>query len=228
MNWSVFLAVAIGFLTVLGGGLAGQLASTKWWHKWFFWGSALVIVVLIYFQARMAKEPPTPSEISDAVLAKIQNKSPQGLITDPKAAEIADEVAKNILRAQAIENQQVCVRAFAVAKRLRDIQSDTEAKIKRERSGSEAAADRAQWAYEDARAQLTQIYGEVMFVYSDMTTRIKLSSGTPPATPTQAQQLLSTGSLTPPVNLVGGVSYNFDSLSATASFLELLARKVCP
>jgi hypothetical protein len=121
-------------------------------------------------------------------------------IVDPKAAEIADKVAKNILQAQAIENQQVCVGAFAVAKRLRDIQSEAETKLKPvQRSGSEASAMRAQELYEDANDQLRQIYGEVMFVYADMTARIKLSSGTPPEIPIQTQQLLSTGSLARPV-----------------------------
>jgi len=228
MKWSIFFAVAIGLLTVLGASLAGQLASTKRWHKRFFWSSAVVIVVLTYFQARMAKEPPTPAEISDAVLSKIQSKTPRGSIANPIAAEIADEVAKNILQAQAIENQQVCVRAFAAAKRLRDLQSGAEAKLKLGRTGSEASADRAEGLYEYTNDQLRQISGEVMFVYADMTTRIKLSSGTPPAVPIQAQQILSTGSLAPPIVLVGGYSYDYSSLSDTAGFLELLTRKVCP
>jgi hypothetical protein len=51
MNWNIGYAVAIGLLTVVVAGLAGHLASTKWWHKWVFWGAGLFIVVLIYFQA---------------------------------------------------------------------------------------------------------------------------------------------------------------------------------
>lgn len=72
MNWTIFYAVAIGLLTVLGAGLAGHLAAKESWHKWFFWGSGLLIVALIYLQARSYKEPPTAEEIASAVLKKQQ------------------------------------------------------------------------------------------------------------------------------------------------------------
>lgn len=52
MNATIFYAVAIGVLTAVGAGLAGHLAAKEWWHKWLFWGSGVLIVVLIYFQAR--------------------------------------------------------------------------------------------------------------------------------------------------------------------------------
>jgi hypothetical protein len=69
----MFFAVAIGLLTVLGAGLAGHLTPKAWWHKWFFWVSGLVIVVLIYFQAQSYKEPPTASQIATAVVKQIHD-----------------------------------------------------------------------------------------------------------------------------------------------------------
>lgn len=71
MNTTIFYAVAIGLLTVLGAGLAGHLAAKERWHKWFFWGTGLLIVVLIYFQARSYKEPPTADEVATAVQNKL-------------------------------------------------------------------------------------------------------------------------------------------------------------
>jgi len=50
-NWNIFYAVAVGLLTVIVAGLAGQLAATKPWHKWVFWGAGLLTVILIAFQA---------------------------------------------------------------------------------------------------------------------------------------------------------------------------------
>jgi hypothetical protein len=230
MKWSIFVSVAIGLLTVLGAGLAGHLASKERWHKWFFWSSGCLIVVLVYFQARMTKEPPTAAEISDAVSAKIQNKTPQDF--NPKAAEIADKVAKNILDAQAIENQQICVRAFAVAKRLRDIESEANAKIERNdrrNLGTRVGIMNFEAIHEDEDAELKQIYGEVMFVYADMTARIKLSSGTLPDIPIKAQQLLSTGRIPRLVPIEGGYQgVDLHPISPAAVFLELLAKKVCP
>jgi hypothetical protein len=67
MNSYVFYAVAIGVLTFAGAGLAGQLAAKERWHKWFFWGAGLVVIVLIYLQARAYKEPPTAAEIATEV-----------------------------------------------------------------------------------------------------------------------------------------------------------------
>jgi|GEM_PF-1933320 len=72
MNWNIFYAVAIGILTVSGAGLAGYLAAQKKWHKWFFWASGLVIVVLIFFQARSQKEPATVDQIANAVVVKMR------------------------------------------------------------------------------------------------------------------------------------------------------------
>src|SRR5713101_8231862 len=86
VNATIFYAVAIGLLTVLGAGLAGHLAANKWWHKWFFWGSGLLIVVLIYFQARSYKEPPTAEEIAVAVqrkLSETQNINTQQAPSSP-------------------------------------------------------------------------------------------------------------------------------------------------
>ncbi len=68
VNMNIFYPVAIGLLTAIGSGLAGHLASTKWWHKWIFWGSGALALVLIYFQARAYKEPPTAKEIAHAVV----------------------------------------------------------------------------------------------------------------------------------------------------------------
>jgi hypothetical protein len=69
---NVFYAISIGFLTLLGAGLAGHLAAKEWWHKWIFWGSATLILILIYFQARSSKEPPTVEDISNGVVNKLR------------------------------------------------------------------------------------------------------------------------------------------------------------
>jgi hypothetical protein len=53
MNWNIVLAALIAILTLSGAGLAGQLAATKPWHKWFFWGTGLVAVILIGVQTTL-------------------------------------------------------------------------------------------------------------------------------------------------------------------------------
>ena len=81
MSSTVFFAVAIALLTVISAGLAGHLAATKTWHKWVFWGTAFLIVILVYFQTRALKEPATASEIAAA-------------LHYPTAAEIAQAVVQ--------------------------------------------------------------------------------------------------------------------------------------
>ena len=73
VNTTTFYAVSIGFLTLLAAGLAGHLAAKEWWHKWIFWGSAALILVLIYFQARSYKESPTVEDISNGVIKKLRD-----------------------------------------------------------------------------------------------------------------------------------------------------------
>ena len=63
----MFYAVLIALLTGISAGLAGQLAATKTWHKWVFWGTGSLIVLLVYFQTRSYKEPPTAGEIAAAI-----------------------------------------------------------------------------------------------------------------------------------------------------------------
>src|ERR1700722_16266115 len=90
MNVTIFYAVTIGLLTVLGAGLAGHLAAKESWHKWFFWGSGLLIVVLIYFQARSYKEPPSVDDIANAVkkkLSETRDTNTQALASVPPTAE---------------------------------------------------------------------------------------------------------------------------------------------
>ena len=50
MNLNIFLAVAIAVMVVTTSGLGGHLASTKKWHKWFFWGGGGVMLILITIQ----------------------------------------------------------------------------------------------------------------------------------------------------------------------------------
>jgi hypothetical protein len=69
---------------MLGAGLAGHLAAKSMWQKRFFWGTGLLIVVLIYFQARSYKEPPTAEDIANAVQKKVadtHNTDTQALAT---------------------------------------------------------------------------------------------------------------------------------------------------
>lgn len=51
MGVDITIAVLLGVLAAGVSGLAGHLAATKSWHKWFFWGSGLVMVILIFVQA---------------------------------------------------------------------------------------------------------------------------------------------------------------------------------
>jgi hypothetical protein len=50
MFWNIAIAVILAALAALVSGLAGQLAATKRWHKWLFWGSGVVMVSLIGIQ----------------------------------------------------------------------------------------------------------------------------------------------------------------------------------
>ena len=213
-NWNVFYPVAIGILTVGGAGLAGHLAAKEWWHKWVFWGTAIIIVLLTYFQARSIKEPPTATEIAEAVAAKLQNQPAPAATANPKANEIANEVVKNIWSSQVADNKQMCARAFAVAKRMRDIESDAEEK--RKKIGfvtSQAQIAAGERIADDEKAQFKEIYGEIMFVYGEMTARLK----NVPDIPFLAQPVLQ-----------GGMMAGVDSLSGTAGYLEVLAKKLCP
>lgn len=47
---NIVLALAIALVTGALAGLGGQLASTERWHKWVFWGGAVVIWALIAAQ----------------------------------------------------------------------------------------------------------------------------------------------------------------------------------
>src|ERR1019366_584867 len=67
MAWTTFYAVSIALLTVISAGLAGHLAARETSHKWVFWGTGVLIVLLIYFQTRSYKEPPTAAEIAAAI-----------------------------------------------------------------------------------------------------------------------------------------------------------------
>jgi hypothetical protein len=214
MNLNVFYPVSICVLTVAGAALAGHLAAKAWWHKWIFWGTAIVIILLTYFQARSMKEPPTASEVAEAVAAKLQNRPAPEFPANPKANEVADEVAKKLRAAQTADNKQICARAFAVAKRMRDIESETEDRRKKigfvSTQAQIAEGDRIA---DDEKNQFKQIYGEIMFVYGEMRARLK----TVPDIPFQARPILLAG-------FMAGV----DSLSGTASYLEVLAKKLCP
>lgn len=51
MFWSIAIAVILGIVATGVTVLAGHLAATKAWHKWFFWLSGAVMVLLISVQA---------------------------------------------------------------------------------------------------------------------------------------------------------------------------------
>jgi hypothetical protein len=214
MNWNIFYPVAICILTVAGAALAGHLAAKEWWHKWVFWGTAIVIILLTYFQARSIKEPPTAAEVAEAVATKLQNRPSQDPPANPKTNELADEIAKKIRDVQASDNKQICTRAFAVSKLLRDIEAEADTRRKANGTVStHAQIDGADRISTDESARLKQIYGEVMFVYGEMRARLN----TVPKMPLQAGPILQSG-------FIAGV----DSLSSTASYLEVLAKKLCP
>lgn len=111
---NIFYAVAIGLLTVAGAGLAGHLAAKKAWHKWFFWGSGLVIVILICFQA-MSQPPPPPTadEIANDVVRKLgqtQNIESPTTATrqrapNPSGAPHQSTVKSKVLRRKTTENE---------------------------------------------------------------------------------------------------------------------------
>jgi len=56
MDLDIAIAVALAILVAVTTGLAGQLASTKAWHKWLFWGTGVIMVSLIGWQAYRSKE----------------------------------------------------------------------------------------------------------------------------------------------------------------------------
>jgi hypothetical protein len=50
MNLNIGLALAIAVIAMVTTGLAGQLAATKGWHKWVFWGGGFIMLILIGIQ----------------------------------------------------------------------------------------------------------------------------------------------------------------------------------
>lgn len=50
MFWDMAIALLLAILAALVSGLAGHLAATEAWHKWFFWGSGVLMVALIGIQ----------------------------------------------------------------------------------------------------------------------------------------------------------------------------------
>jgi hypothetical protein len=48
--WNIAIAVIFAALAATVSGLAGHLAASKPWQKWLFWGSGVVMVVLIGIQ----------------------------------------------------------------------------------------------------------------------------------------------------------------------------------
>jgi hypothetical protein len=51
MFWNIALAVVLAVLAALISILGGYLAATETWHKWFFWTTGVLMVVLITLQA---------------------------------------------------------------------------------------------------------------------------------------------------------------------------------
>jgi hypothetical protein len=50
MFWNITIAVILAILAALVSGLAGQLAATKKWHKFLFWGTGVAMIALIGIQ----------------------------------------------------------------------------------------------------------------------------------------------------------------------------------
>jgi hypothetical protein len=50
MFLDIILAVILALLAASIGGLAGHLSATRTWHKFFFWGTSVAMVVLIGIQ----------------------------------------------------------------------------------------------------------------------------------------------------------------------------------
>ena len=53
------LGLIAGIFTAIGSGLAGHLAAKETWHKWIFWGTGLIVVVLIACQSYLNEQAQT-------------------------------------------------------------------------------------------------------------------------------------------------------------------------
>jgi hypothetical protein len=92
MFLDVLIAVLLAILTCLVSGLAGQLAATKPWHKWFFWGSGLLMVVLIGVQTYRNATTQRDLEVR---LAKIQKntETPPVVNVSPPTVNVEPQIS---------------------------------------------------------------------------------------------------------------------------------------
>jgi hypothetical protein len=74
VNWNIGISIAIAVLVFITSALGGQLASTKVWHKWVFWGFGFAAWVLISIQAVINEH--TQSSLQTQ-LDKIQHNTEQ-------------------------------------------------------------------------------------------------------------------------------------------------------
>ena len=79
MFWNIVIAVSLAVLVAVTTGLAGQLASTKRWHKWLFWGSGLLTILLIGIQ--IYRNEVAQSELEAKLIHIEQNTSQPPQVT---------------------------------------------------------------------------------------------------------------------------------------------------
>lgn len=86
MFWNITIAVILALLAGLTSGLAGQLAATKRWQKWLFWGAGFLMVILIGVQTYRNEEAQADSKKQLDAIQKNTETPPTVNVTVPPAA----------------------------------------------------------------------------------------------------------------------------------------------
>jgi len=98
---ATWVAVMIGVLTAVTGGLAGHLTAQKGWHKWAFWASAVFSVGLLVVQGilmqRDIRDAEDRGRQEQAQLNRIEKNTgnPPNVIVNPPAVTVTAPATAN-------------------------------------------------------------------------------------------------------------------------------------
>jgi hypothetical protein len=80
---NIIIATALAIVAALVSGLAGHLAATKVWQKWFFWGCGAVMIILIFIQTYRNEMTQAKLQAQLATIQKNTEQLPQVTVTVP-------------------------------------------------------------------------------------------------------------------------------------------------
>ena len=129
MFGNIVLAIIIALLTAIVAGLAGQLAATKTWQKWCFWGAGFLTVVLIGVQTYRNETTQTEQKSQLDKIQKNTETPPKVNVTipPPNPSPVAPKKSSALLvyeKTEFIDKSLAVGQRFGVNVYLRNIGSE--------------------------------------------------------------------------------------------------------